>query len=77
VDNFRELADDEVFGEGERESDKRRQRHDVTCLPQNISSLVVYYNKDLFRRYKVPPPTERMTWAEFSNRAQPGADLHR
>ena len=25
----------------------------LTCLPQNVSSLVVYYNRDLFRRFKV------------------------
>jgi multiple sugar transport system substrate-binding protein len=43
---------------------------DVICLPQNISSLVVYYNKDLFRRYKVPLPTDGMTWDEFINKAQ-------
>ena len=28
----------------------------LTCLPQNISSLVVYYNRDLFRRFKVAEP---------------------
>ena len=42
----------------------------VTCLPQNISSLVVYYNKDLFERFGVPEPTDDMGWAEFLNRAQ-------
>jgi multiple sugar transport system substrate-binding protein len=42
----------------------------VTCLPQNISSLVVYYNKDLFRRFGVAVPTDDMGWAEFLSRAQ-------
>ena len=28
----------------------------VTCLPQNISSLVVYYNRDLFREAGIPEP---------------------
>lgn len=37
----------------------------VTCLPQNISSLVVYYNKDLFRKHDTPFPTTGMPWAEF------------
>ena len=32
----------------------------VTCMPQNISSLVVYYNSDLFKRFDVPPPTDGM-----------------
>lgn len=42
----------------------------LTCLPQNISSLVVYYNRDLFKRFEVPPPTNRMTWLEFVDKAQ-------
>ncbi len=37
----------------------------VTCLPQNISSLVVYYNRDLFKRFGVPLPTNAMQWADF------------
>jgi multiple sugar transport system substrate-binding protein len=42
----------------------------VTCLPQNISSLVVYYNRDLFRRFDVPEPTDDMSWDQFVFRAQ-------
>ena len=42
----------------------------VMCLPQNISSLVVYYNRDLFERFGVPEPTDDMTWSEFVFRAQ-------
>ena len=42
---------------------------EVTCLPQNISSLVVYFNRDLFRRFNVPPPTNAMPWNEFVARA--------
>lgn len=42
---------------------------EVTCLPQNISSLVVYFNRDLFRRYEVPPPRNGMYWSEFVTRA--------
>jgi len=43
---------------------------EVTCLPQNISSLVVYYNRDLFKRFRVPPPTNAMPWSEFVARAE-------
>ncbi len=43
---------------------------EVTCLPQNISSLVVYYNKDLFKRFDVLAPRDGMTWNEFVVRAQ-------
>ncbi|GAA2528425.1 sugar ABC transporter substrate-binding protein [Pilimelia columellifera] len=35
------------------------------CLPQNVSSLVVYYNRDLFRRYAVPEPAADWTWNDF------------
>jgi multiple sugar transport system substrate-binding protein len=46
-----------------------RWNGDVTCLPQNISSLVVYFNRDLFRRFRIPPPTDGMRWPEFVDRA--------
>jgi multiple sugar transport system substrate-binding protein len=42
----------------------------VTCLPQNLSSLVVYYNRDLFERFGVPEPTDDMAWTQFVYRAQ-------
>jgi multiple sugar transport system substrate-binding protein len=42
----------------------------ITCLPQNISSLVVYYNRDLFERFGVPEPTDEMSWSQFVYRAQ-------
>ena len=40
------------------------------CIPQNISSLVLYYNKDLFRRFKVAPPTDGMRWNALVDKAQ-------
>ena len=43
---------------------------EVTCLPQNISSLVVYYNRDLFERFGVPPPINAMRWPDFVTRAK-------
>ena len=36
-----------------------------TCMPQNVSSLVVYYNVDLFTANDVPLPTAGWTWDEF------------
>ncbi len=35
------------------------------CLPQNVSSLVVYYNADLFRDAGVPLPQEGWTWDDM------------
>jgi multiple sugar transport system substrate-binding protein len=37
----------------------------LQCLPQNISSLVVYYNRDLFRTRGVREPRRGWTWTEF------------
>jgi multiple sugar transport system substrate-binding protein len=42
----------------------------LTCLPQNVSSLVVYYNADLFRKYSVPAPRANWTWNEMLLAAQ-------
>jgi len=41
----------------------------LTCLPQNISSLVVYYNRDLFRKYSIPEPRAGWDWAELRRAA--------
>jgi len=40
------------------------------CIPQNISSLVVYYNKDLFDQAGVPYPSNDWTWDDFLNAAR-------
>jgi multiple sugar transport system substrate-binding protein len=45
--------------------DAFRWRGALHCLPQNVSSLVVYYNRDLFRRYGVPEPADGWSWREF------------
>ncbi len=37
----------------------------LTCLPQNLSSLVVYWNTDLFRAAGVAAPTAGWTWDDF------------
>lgn len=43
---------------------------DLTCIPQNVSSLVVYYNIDLFNRYGVPLPEAGWTWDDFTAAAE-------
>jgi multiple sugar transport system substrate-binding protein len=50
--------------------DAFRWKGELTCLPQNISSLVVYYNRDLFERFGVPVPKDGMRWNELVFRAQ-------
>jgi multiple sugar transport system substrate-binding protein len=42
----------------------------LTCLPQNVSSLAVYYNVDLFRKHGVPLPRAGWTWNEMLQAAQ-------
>jgi multiple sugar transport system substrate-binding protein len=45
-------------------------RGDQVCMPQNVSSLVVYYNADLFAANDVPLPRSGWTWDEFVAAAQ-------
>ncbi|MBI5935330.1 MAG: sugar ABC transporter substrate-binding protein [Chloroflexi bacterium] len=42
----------------------------LMCIPQNISSLVVYYNKELFDAAGVDYPAEGWTWDDFLAAAQ-------
>ena len=37
----------------------------LICLPQNISSLVVYYNENLFDEAGLPYPPDDWSWDEF------------
>jgi multiple sugar transport system substrate-binding protein len=41
----------------------------LTCLPQNVSSLVVYYNRDLFGKARVPEPRAGWTWDDMVEKA--------
>ena len=50
--------------------DAFRWKGELTCLPQNASSLVVYYNVDLFRKHHIPLPRAGWTWNEFLLAAQ-------
>lgn len=42
---------------------------DILCIPQNVSSLVVYYNRDLFAAAGVAEPADDWTWDDFVNTA--------
>lgn len=42
----------------------------LTCIPQNVSSLVVYYNKALFDQAGIPYPAEGWQWAAFLGAAK-------
>lgn len=42
----------------------------LMCIPQNLSSLVVYYNKRLFNAAKLPYPKDTWTWEEFLSTAK-------
>ena len=37
----------------------------LQCMPQNISSLAVYFNTKLFRQAGIEPPHDGWTWDEF------------
>lgn len=42
-----------------------RWQGELLCLPQNVSSLVVYYNEELFRAAGVPFPAGDWSWDDF------------
>ena len=43
---------------------------ELVCIPQNVSSLVVYYDKDLFDAAGLPYPAAGWTWDDFLATAQ-------
>jgi multiple sugar transport system substrate-binding protein len=56
------LSEDAFFPEA---IDAFRYDGRLTCLAQNVSSLVVYYNRDLFEAAGVPEPPDRWSWDEM------------
>jgi multiple sugar transport system substrate-binding protein len=42
-----------------------RWRGRQLCLPSNVSSLAVYYNRDLFKKYGVAEPRHGWTWNDL------------
>lgn len=46
-----------------------RWQGQLTCIPQNFSSLVVYYDKDLFDAAGLPYPSDDWTWDDFVDTA--------
>lgn len=49
--------------------DAFRWNEEIICLPQNISSLVVYYNQDLFDKAGLPYPSDAWAWDDFLDTA--------
>lgn len=50
----------------------------LQCMPQNVSSLVVYYNPALFKAKSVPEPKPGWGWRDFANTAKrlSGGEVH-
>ncbi len=66
------VADSDVFEEKDfydQALDAFRWEGTLTCLPQNISSLVVYYNRDVFESLGVPEPKAGWTWTDMRQAA--------
>jgi multiple sugar transport system substrate-binding protein len=40
------------------------------AIPYDLGPYVLYYNKDIFDKNKVPYPTDNMTWDEFKQKAK-------
>jgi multiple sugar transport system substrate-binding protein len=62
------LAESEVIAEGDffpEAMSPFRWRRTLVCLPQNVSSLVIYYNKTLFDEAGVAYPDDRWNWDDF------------
>jgi multiple sugar transport system substrate-binding protein len=66
LDESDAFAEDDFY---EKALEAFRTDGEVVCLPQNISSLVVYYNRDLFRKAGVSEPKAGWTWNDMVEKA--------
>jgi multiple sugar transport system substrate-binding protein len=67
VEDTNAFEEDDFYEEA---LDAFRWEGELTCLPQNISSLVLYFNRDLFRKHNVSEPTNGMSWLSLIDRAR-------
>ncbi len=58
-----EMMDEGAFWPGLL--DAYRWRGTLQCIPQNIASLVVYYNRDLLRAAGIADPADDWTWDDL------------
>ena len=47
-----------------------QHRGTLLCMPQNVSSLAVYWNRALFAAHGVAPPAPDWTWKDFHDTAR-------
>lgn len=45
-------------------------KNKIYAIPRDISTLVIFYNKDIFNKYGVPIPQDNWTYEEFLTTAQ-------
>lgn len=67
------LARSQVFGEKDlfpEAVDAFRFEGTLLCLPQNVSTPVVYWNRALFREAGLAPPAEGWTWDDMLQAAK-------
>lgn len=50
--------------------DPFRWNGSLMCVPQNLSSLVVFYNRELFRAAGIAEPSDTWSWSDFLGAAQ-------
>ena len=66
LDDSAAFAEDDFYAKA---LDAFRIDGELVCLPQNVSSLVVYYNRDLFREAGIAEPLPGWTWDEMVEKA--------
>ena len=67
LDGSSVLSEDAFYPEA---LDAFRYDGTITCLPQNASSLVLYYNEDLLEKAGLEPPTAGWKWNEMVSHAR-------
>lgn len=66
-DNSELISRDDFYAES---FDPFIYKGQLMCIPQNLSSLVVYYNRELFDQANVPYPSADWSWEDFLATAQ-------
>jgi multiple sugar transport system substrate-binding protein len=67
VSDSSEFEEDDFYPQA---LDAFRWQGELMCVPQNISSLILYFNRDLFKRFNISPPRDGMLWNELVVKAQ-------
>lgn len=67
IENDKDISEKDFFDKSLKAFE---DKNSLYAIPRDISNIVIYYNKDIFDKYKVPYPNKNWTFDDFLKTAK-------